>query len=78
MTTTTSPLRIALIGTGFMGRMHTQAWRTAPHFFDLPLAPERVLLVGHRADATAEAVEAKSSPAPRRLIRVASRVSRRR
>ena len=55
MTTTTSPLRIALIGTGFMGRMHTQAWRTAPHFFDLPLAPQPVLLVGRRPDATAEA-----------------------
>ncbi|MDW4573756.1 Gfo/Idh/MocA family oxidoreductase [Microbacterium sp. M3] len=54
MTTTTSPLRIALIGTGFMGRMHTQAWRTAPRFFDLPLAPEPALLVGRRPDATAE------------------------
>ena len=55
MTTTTSPLRIALIGTGFMGRMHTHAWRTAPRFFDLPLTPQPALLVGHRADATAEA-----------------------
>ncbi|WP_109211575.1 MULTISPECIES: Gfo/Idh/MocA family oxidoreductase [Microbacterium] len=55
MTTTTSPLRIALIGTGFMGRMHTQAWRTAPRFFDLPRTPEPVLLVGRRPDATAEA-----------------------
>ncbi|MFC8682864.1 Gfo/Idh/MocA family protein [Microbacterium ureisolvens] len=55
MTTTTSPLRIALIGTGFMGRMHTQAWRTAPRFFDLPRTPQTVLLVGRRPDATAEA-----------------------
>ena len=54
-TMTTSSLRIALIGAGFMGRMHTQAWRTAPRFFDLPLAPESVLLVGRRPDATAEA-----------------------
>ncbi|MBW9095581.1 Gfo/Idh/MocA family oxidoreductase [Microbacterium jejuense] len=54
MTTTTSPLRIALIGTGFMGRMHTQAWRTAPRFFDLPYEPVPALLVGRRADATAE------------------------
>ncbi len=44
-----------MIGTGFMGRMHTHAWRTAPRFFDLPLAPEPLLLVGRRADATAEA-----------------------
>ncbi|WP_203581692.1 Gfo/Idh/MocA family protein [Microbacterium hibisci] len=55
MTTTTSPLRIALIGTGFMGRMHTQAWRTAPRFFDLPRTPQPVLLVGRRPDATADA-----------------------
>jgi len=54
MTTTTSPLRIALIGTGFMGRMHTQAWRTAPRFFDLPYEPVPALAVGHRPDATAE------------------------
>jgi len=54
MTTTTSPLRIALIGTGFMGRMHTQAWRTAPRFFDLPHEPLPALVVGHRPDATAE------------------------
>ncbi|KRA25566.1 dehydrogenase [Microbacterium sp. Root61] len=57
MTTTTSPLRIALIGTGFMGRMHTQAWHTAPRFFDLPLAPQPALLVGRRADAAAQAAE---------------------
>ena len=55
MTTTTSPLRIALIGTGFMGRMHTQAWRTAPHFFDLPREPVPALLVGHRAEPTERA-----------------------
>ncbi|WP_433586302.1 Gfo/Idh/MocA family protein [Microbacterium hydrocarbonoxydans] len=53
--TTTRPLRIALIGTGFMGKMHTHAWRTAPRFFDLPAEPQPVLLVGRRADATAEA-----------------------
>lgn len=55
MTTTTPPLRIAMIGTGFMGRMHSQAWNTAPRFFDLPLAPQLALLVGRRSDATAEA-----------------------
>jgi predicted dehydrogenase len=29
-------LCIALIGTKFMGRAHSNAWRQAPHFFDLP------------------------------------------
>jgi predicted dehydrogenase len=57
MTTTPPPLRIALVGTGFMGRMHTQAWRTAPRFFDLPRRPEPVLLIGRDADRTAVAAE---------------------
>ena len=30
-------LRVAMIGYAFMGAAHSQAWRTAPHFFDLPL-----------------------------------------
>src|SRR2546423_13865145 len=29
-------LSVALIGTKFMGRAHSNAWRQAPHFFDLP------------------------------------------
>lgn len=40
------PLRVAVVGAGFMGRMHAHAWRTAPRFFDLPRTPELVLLVG--------------------------------
>ena len=51
----TTRLRVAIIGTGFMGRMHAHAWRTAPHFFDLSPAPEAVLLVGSDADRTATA-----------------------
>ncbi|WP_353827725.1 Gfo/Idh/MocA family protein [Agromyces sp. SYSU T0242] len=50
MTTSDSPLRIAVIGTGFMGRMHTQAWRTAPRFFDLGREVEPVVMVGRRAE----------------------------
>ena len=33
-------LGVAMIGYGFMGAAHSQAWRTAPRFFDLPLRPE--------------------------------------
>ncbi|MDQ0615004.1 putative dehydrogenase [Microbacterium sp. W4I4] len=51
----TTRLRVAIIGTGFMGRMHSHAWRTAPRFFDLSPAPEAVLLVGSDADRTAAA-----------------------
>src|SRR5204863_4949597 len=29
-------LSVALIGTKFMGRAHSNAWRQAPRFFDLP------------------------------------------
>lgn len=48
-----APLRVALIGTAFMGAAHSQAWRTAPRFFDLPREPEMALLVGRSADSTA-------------------------
>ena len=32
-------LGIGLIGYAFMGAAHSQAWRSAPRFFDLPLDP---------------------------------------
>ena len=30
------PFGIGLIGTGFMGKAHANAWDSAPKFFDLP------------------------------------------
>jgi len=39
-------LRVAMVGYAFMGAAHSQAWRTAPRMFDLPLAPEMTTLVG--------------------------------
>ncbi len=53
-----SPLRIALIGHGFMGAAHSQGWRVAPRFYDLPASPEMTLLVG-RDQAGVEASAAK-------------------
>jgi predicted dehydrogenase len=50
---TNGSLRVAMIGTAFMGRAHSQAWRTAPHFFDLPLEPALELLVGRSPETTA-------------------------
>jgi predicted dehydrogenase len=41
---------VALIGHAFMGRAHAQAWRTAPHFFPLPLQPELAVVVGRDED----------------------------
>jgi predicted dehydrogenase len=43
------PLKVALIGHGFMGAAHSQGWRVAPRFYDLPARPEMTLLVGRNA-----------------------------
>src|SRR3954464_14360020 len=48
-------LRVGLVGYAFMGAAHSQAWRTAPHFFDLPLRPRLTVLAGRDAGRVAEA-----------------------
>jgi predicted dehydrogenase len=53
----THPLRIALIGTGFMGKAHSHAWRTAPRFFDLPVDPTMAVIVGTDPGRTQAAAE---------------------
>ena len=50
-------LGIGLVGYAFMGAAHSQAWRSAPRFFDLPLHPEMTVLCGRNAAA----VEAAAS-----------------
>jgi predicted dehydrogenase len=57
VTSSPSSLRVALIGNGFMGAAHSQAWRVAPRFFDLPLRPEMAVLVGRDAARAADAAE---------------------
>lgn len=47
----TSPLRVGMIGYAFMGRAHSQAWRNAPAFFDLPLQPQLSVICGRNAEA---------------------------
>ncbi|ADB33311.1 oxidoreductase domain protein [Kribbella flavida DSM 17836] len=44
-------LGIGLIGYAFMGAAHSQAWRSAPRFFDLPLHPDLNVLCGRDAEA---------------------------
>jgi predicted dehydrogenase len=44
-------LRVAMVGYAFMGAAHSQAWRTAPRFFDLPAVPELTVLCGRDASA---------------------------
>jgi predicted dehydrogenase len=46
MTSGKSALGVGLVGYAFMGAAHSQAWRTAPHFFDLPLQPQLTVLAG--------------------------------
>ncbi|HZO52230.1 MAG TPA: Gfo/Idh/MocA family oxidoreductase [Bryobacteraceae bacterium] len=41
---------MALIGQGFMGRAHSNAWRQVAHYFDVPYAIETSLLCGRNAD----------------------------
>ncbi|MCW4385907.1 Gfo/Idh/MocA family oxidoreductase [Salinibacterium sp. SYSU T00001] len=47
------PLRVAMIGYGFMGATHSQGWQTAPRAFDLPAAVEMAVVVGRNTDAVA-------------------------
>ena len=56
MTSVNRPaIGVGLIGYAFMGAAHSQAWRTAPHFFDLPLRPQLNVLAGRNAAAVTEA-----------------------
>jgi len=50
-------LRVGMIGYGFMGAAHSQGWRTAPRFFDLPAQPTMDVLVGRNAEAVAAAAQ---------------------
>jgi predicted dehydrogenase len=53
----TPPLRVGMIGYAFMGVAHSHAWRTAPRFFDLPLAPQLTALAGRDPDAVSAAAD---------------------
>ncbi len=44
-------LGVGMVGYAFMGAAHSQAWRTAPHVFDLPLQPAMAVLCGRDAAA---------------------------
>ena len=55
--TARAPLRVAMIGYGFMGAAHSVGWRQAPRMFDLPAAVEMAVIVGRNADAVASAAE---------------------
>ncbi|HEY4022975.1 MAG TPA: Gfo/Idh/MocA family oxidoreductase [Pseudonocardiaceae bacterium] len=49
-------MRIGMVGHAFMGAVHSQAWRTAPHFFDLPPL-ELTAICGRSEDRVRAAAE---------------------
>jgi predicted dehydrogenase len=51
------PLRVGMIGYAFMGAAHSQAWRTAHRFFDLPVVPTMSVLCGRTESTTAAAAD---------------------
>ena len=57
MTDSAPTLGVGMVGYAFMGAVHSQAWRTAGRFFDLPCAPAMVALCGRDPVATAAAAE---------------------
>ena len=52
-----SPLRVAMIGYGFMGAAHSVGWRQAPRMFDLPAPVEMAVVVGRNGAAVATAAQ---------------------
>ncbi|GLW06249.1 oxidoreductase [Microtetraspora sp. NBRC 13810] len=48
-------LGVGMVGYAFMGRVHSQAWRSVGAFFDLPVAPVMAVLSGRSEERTAAA-----------------------
>lgn len=46
-----------MVGYAFMGAAHSQAWRTAPAFFDLPMHPRMTAVCGRDKDAATRVAE---------------------
>lgn len=46
---------IGMVGYAFMGAAHSQGWRTAPRFFDLPLNPAMRVVAGRNPEGVAAA-----------------------
>jgi predicted dehydrogenase len=54
---TVERIGIGMVGHGFMGKAHSQAWRTVAHAFELPLRPELVALAGRDPGRAREAAD---------------------
>ncbi|WP_028048853.1 Gfo/Idh/MocA family protein [Cellulomonas sp. URHD0024] len=53
----TERLGVGMVGYAFMGVAHSQAWRTAPHFFDLPLHVDMAAIAGRDEAAVTAAAQ---------------------
>jgi predicted dehydrogenase len=51
------PLGVAMVGYAFMGAAHSQGWRNAHRFFDLPLRPAMNVVCGRTESATRAAAD---------------------
>jgi predicted dehydrogenase len=56
-------LGVGMAGYAFMGRAHSQAWRTVGHVFDLPLTPRMAAICGRDPAAVAAAAGRLGWPA---------------
>jgi predicted dehydrogenase len=52
-----SELGVAMIGYAFMGAAHSQGWRNAHRFFDLPVRPQMSVICGRTESATRAAAD---------------------
>jgi len=50
-------IRIGMVGHRFMGAVHSQGWRVAPHFFDLPYDIELAVVSGRNEEDVKDAAE---------------------
>ena len=68
MTVESKPtLGVGMVGHAFMGATHSQAWRNAPSFFDLPLVPRLAVLGGRDRDHVTAARSASAGRTSRDL-----------
>ncbi len=57
MTDQPPALSVGMVGHAFMGAAHSQAWRSAPRFFDLQMRPRMTALAGRDAARVTAAAE---------------------
>jgi predicted dehydrogenase len=57
MNSTRPTIAVGMVGHAFMGAAHSQAWRTAPRFFDLPRQPLMRVVCGRDPQRVAHAAE---------------------